>query len=184
MSRFCISSILDRSESHPRLWNFAVGNRMHRLPIFLRNASLWIFLHPQPSSSSPISRFRSQFSADLFARHAYSSLKLFALSTFSPCTLIHRFTFRNGFARETSSRSECAYLPGCVNRLLYPCLLVLGIFFFFTRFKLRDDYFFFQFLILFLIVSFVCLFIYFWRWSESSNFPFLKNFNLKNIRVK
>lgn len=53
-------------------------------------------------STSPISRFRSQFSADLFARHAYSSLKLFALSTFSPCTLIHRFAFRNGFARETS----------------------------------------------------------------------------------
>ena len=32
----------------------------------------------------------------------FSSLKLFALSTFSPCTLIHRFAFRNGFARETS----------------------------------------------------------------------------------
>lgn len=97
LSFLYISSILDRSESHPRLWNFAVGNRMHRLPIFLRDdASLWIFLH-LPHFALPLA-----ISADLFARHAYSSLKLFALSTFSPCTLIHRFAFRNGFARETS----------------------------------------------------------------------------------
>lgn len=91
-------------------------------------------------SSSPISRFRSQFSADLFARHAYSSLKLFALSTFSPCTLIHRFAFRNGFARETSPPMNARTLVALTDSFILVYCARDFFFFYFTRFKLRDDY--------------------------------------------
>lgn len=138
MSRFYISSILDRSESHPRLYEI--------LPLEIECTGCLFSCATTPLSeffsSSPISRFRSQFSADLFARHAYSSLKLFALSTFSPCTLIHRFAFRNGFARETSPPMNARTLVALTDFFIL-VYLYSGFFFFFfiTRFKLRDDYF-------------------------------------------
>lgn len=96
-------AIQDVHRSRRRLWDFAGGNRM-------RWRAACLFSWPTPCWIFPAPRFRPasarNFPLTCLRDTGYtrSCLKLFALSTFSRCSPHSPFAFRNGFARETSSR--------------------------------------------------------------------------------